>query len=161
MPADPCPVNQLPLRIVTLIPVFNDWNAVALLLPRLDRALTGRSLAIEVLLIDDGSLTPHATALHFPPLEEIQRVAVLELKHNLGHQRAIAVGLAHVYEHLPCDAVLVMDGDGEDNPADAPRLLDETQGTTAVSWSLPRAHAARKAGCSASAIACFRYCTGC
>lgn len=45
---------------------------------------------------------------------------------NLGHQRAIAVGLVEAYrqhQNEPFDAVVVMDSDGEDPPADIPSLL--------------------------------------
>ena len=48
---------------------------------------------------------------------------MLQLRRNLGHQRAIAVGLAYAEEHDPCDVVVIMDGDGEDDPKDVPRLL--------------------------------------
>ena len=54
----------------------------------------------------------------------LRRIDVLRLRRNLGHQRAIAVGLAYVEECLHADAVVVMDGDGEDDPADVPRLLE-------------------------------------
>jgi hypothetical protein len=53
----------------------------------------------------------------------LHAVKVLNLKRNMGHQRAIALGLAYVQEHEPCDAVVVMDGDGEDKPEDVPSLL--------------------------------------
>jgi polyisoprenyl-phosphate glycosyltransferase len=43
----------------------------------------------------------------------------------LGHQRAIAVGLVEVCSRQGLDAVLVMDSDGEDRPADIPRMLEE------------------------------------
>src|SRR5262249_20783911 len=57
----------------------------------------------------------------------LRRVDVLRLKRNLGHQRAIAVGLAYAEECLPARAVVVMDGDGEDDPADVPRLLERLE----------------------------------
>jgi glycosyltransferase involved in cell wall biosynthesis len=117
------------LRLTILIPVFNDWQAVERLLPRLDEAMAGGLHQVDVLLVDDGSLEPLASALTVPRLEHIGRLAVLELKRNLGHQRAIAVGLAYVQDQYAareeCDAVVVMDGDGEDDPADIPRLLEE------------------------------------
>jgi hypothetical protein len=50
-------------------------------------------------------------------------VDVLELRRNLGHQRAIAVGLAYVEANESCASLVVMDGDGEDDPKDVPRLL--------------------------------------
>src|SRR5258708_11154428 len=54
----------------------------------------------------------------------LQAVGILQLRRNLGHQRAIAVGLVYVYEHIPCGAVVVMDADGEDRPADIHALLE-------------------------------------
>lgn len=111
-------------RLVILIPVFNDWNAVALLLPALDHALQDSAARVEILLINDGStaLEPALLAQHFEHLHSVQ---ILHLRRNLGHQRAIAVGLVHIHTNLPCAAVVVMDGDGEDRPRDVPRLLDE------------------------------------
>jgi glycosyltransferase involved in cell wall biosynthesis len=115
-------------RLVILIPVFNDWSAVALLLPALDHVLTecpsAQVTTVEVLLVNDGSAdAPEAlVAQHF---EHLHSVEILHLRRNLGHQRAIAVGLVHVHKHLPCAAVVVMDGDGEDRPRDVLRLIDE------------------------------------
>src|SRR5262245_61875105 len=48
---------------------------------------------------------------------------VLALRTNLGHQRAIAIGLAAAHEQFQPSAVVVMDGDGEDGPDDIPRLV--------------------------------------
>jgi hypothetical protein len=51
---------------------------------------------------------------------------ILHLLRNIGHQKAIAVGLAYIKENLSCDKVLVMDADGEDRPEDAVVLLKES-----------------------------------
>jgi hypothetical protein len=53
----------------------------------------------------------------------IDRIDVIDLACNLGHQRAIAVGLAAVNQTSGIDGVIVMDADGEDSPDDIPRLL--------------------------------------
>jgi len=47
----------------------------------------------------------------------------LRLRRNLGHQRALAIGLAYVEDKIPCQAVILMDSDGEDDPHDVPTLL--------------------------------------
>ena len=47
----------------------------------------------------------------------------MRLLRNVGHQRALAVGLSYAHAHDLCDVVVVMDADGEDDPADVPRLL--------------------------------------
>jgi polyisoprenyl-phosphate glycosyltransferase len=60
------------------------------------------------------------TYVHLHSLE------VVRLLRNLGHQRAIAVGLTHLYKtRAALGAVVVMDGDGEDKPEDVPRLIEE------------------------------------
>jgi len=112
-------------RLVILIPVFNDWQAAALLLLALDHALEGCPMPVEILIINDGStqaLAPSLLSAHF---EHLHSVRILHLRRNLGHQRAIAVGLVHVQQHLRCAGVVVMDADGEDRPRDVARLIEE------------------------------------
>jgi glycosyltransferase involved in cell wall biosynthesis len=110
-------------RIVILIPLYNDWEALSLLLPALDDCLEEIGTPAAVLIVDDGS----TDAIPVGRLEQghrhIQSIDVLRLRRNLGHQRAIAIGLVHVYQEMPCRAVVVMDADGEDRPKDVPRLL--------------------------------------
>ena len=40
-------------------------------------------------------------------------------------QRAITLGLAFINARLPGHSVVVMDGDGEDTPADIPSLVEQ------------------------------------
>jgi glycosyltransferase involved in cell wall biosynthesis len=107
-----------------LMPVYNDWEAVALLLPRLEAALVDGGFHADVLLVDDGSTTAPPAAALAPPGRCIRSVSILVLRENLGHQRAIAVGLTHAAIHLKPDRVVVMDSDGEDSPSDAARLVE-------------------------------------
>jgi len=116
--------------VLVLIPVFNDWTAVGQLLPKLDHAVAGLEQEVSVLLVDDGSTREPGEGaedarLSLDELHHLHQVETLRLRRNLGHQRAIAIGLAWVHEHRPCRAVVVMDGDGEDRPDDVPRLLAE------------------------------------
>ena len=48
---------------------------------------------------------------------------ILNLKSNLGHQRAIACGLCYVSENINCESVIIMDSDGEDKPTDILNLV--------------------------------------
>jgi len=109
---------------VVLIPVFNDWDSLGELLPTLDSVLAARGLKADVLVVDDGSTLEPDDIVGPGSLVALARVDVLRLRRNLGHQRAIAVGLAYVEDCLRADAVVIMDGDGEDDPADVPRLLE-------------------------------------
>jgi len=108
-----------------VIPVLDDWNSLSMLLPLFDRTLAETNIAAEIIIVDDGSMTSiDATDLKTLHFENIGQVSVVELKRNLGHQRAIALGLAYVSAERDCEAVLVMDGDGEDRPEDAMRLVE-------------------------------------
>lgn len=120
------------LRVVVLIPLRDDWVSAAELLTQLDRALSGQPFRVEILLVDDGS-RQQCNSADFPAqFAAIQNIKVLRLRRNLGHQRAIAIGLVHIEQSISCDAVLVMDGDGEDTPAGALQLLNEFNGEAAI-----------------------------
>jgi hypothetical protein len=114
-------------RLVIVIPVFNDWASIGLLLPEIDRIVGPLPYQCEVLLVDDGSetsLPPDGTHRSY---EHLRKIEVLHLRKNLGHQRAIALGLFQVYECGGADVVVVMDADGEDCPEHIPILLDKLQ----------------------------------
>ena len=119
---------QTSSRLVVLVPVFNDWEALGRVVPELDRVLDSQSQESYLLLVDDGSSVPRPREfLEGQPLLSIREIEHLRLRRNLGHQRAIAVGLAYVHAHVPCKSVLVMDGDGEDRPSDVPALLRKVE----------------------------------
>lgn len=111
--------------LVVLIPIYDDWEAVSVLLSRLDKVAAEAGLATEVLIVDDASTLP--CAVKVDGLSSLRRVQVLQLRRNLGHQRAIAIGLAYAEANLPPVPLVLMDGDGEDEPSDIPRLLEKSR----------------------------------
>ena len=123
-----------PLRLVVTMPVYNDWEAARELCTLLDAQLQRLpEVSPQVLLIDDGSSEPSGAWER--KFFALSRVSILRLRRHLGHQRAIAVALAHIHARVPTDAVAVMDADGEDRPEDIPRLLAklaETRGSAVV-----------------------------
>jgi glycosyltransferase involved in cell wall biosynthesis len=111
--------------ILVLTPVYNDWDSLLLLLPRLDSALAAKNLSAEVLVVNDGStLGLEESRIADLRPRAVTRVRILDLRRNSGHQRAICLGLAYLEADSECECVVVMDADGEDNPADVPRMLD-------------------------------------
>lgn len=109
---------------VVLMPVFDDWIEAGLLISRLDEQLATAALCADIVIVDDCSTTPAPASFAPAGMTAIRRIQVLRLKRNLGHQRALAVGLCFVSENLPGTDVIVMDADGEDLPSDVPRLVD-------------------------------------
>ncbi|MCY7309644.1 MAG: glycosyltransferase [Chitinophagaceae bacterium] len=106
-------------QIIILTPVYNDGESLNILLNELAVSFKEFTNAkFSVLVIDDGSTD--SLDIKIPPPFSLQ---ILHLHRNIGHQKAIAVGLAYIKENLPCDKVLVIDSDGEDKPEDAAALL--------------------------------------
>mgnify|MGYP002386309961 CR=1 FL=1 len=101
-----------------MTPCYKDWSALRALLPLLAEALTPES-ELELLIVND-----HPWGALPEPLDQagFERIRVLQLTRNLGHQRAIAMGLSYLAGEEP-GAVLVMDADGEDRPEDAARMV--------------------------------------
>jgi hypothetical protein len=110
--------------LAILIPIYEDWEAVALLITQIDEVATQLPLPVRVLIVDDGSTTPPTPGFLALAPKCLVSIDIITLRRNLGHQRALAVGLCYV-EQLAPSAVVVMDGDGEDAPSDIPRLYQE------------------------------------
>lgn len=111
--------------LVILTPVYNDWDVLRLLLESLDQALSAGAETASVMVVDDGSTkAPHLAGLR---LQAIRQVDVLHLRRNVGHQRAICIGLAYLEAKTTFDNILVMDADGEDRPQDVLRMIEKSR----------------------------------
>ena len=124
-----------PLRLTLLMPVRDDWPSAAVLIRSLEKALSPYPCAVEILVVDDGSIQRGELGDFQGPFSAIQALRILRLRRNVGHQRAIAIGLAFLEQASTCDAVLVMDADGEDTPEGVVDLLQgfcRNGGTSAI-----------------------------
>ena len=50
-------------------------------------------------------------------------LTIIHLQRNLGHQKAISIGLSYAHHHLTFDQIIIMDCDGEDQPKDIRSLI--------------------------------------
>lgn len=105
------------------MPVYNDWEALSIMVPQIDAQLAAAEISADLLVVDDGSVVERGNFHWSKPLKAIVSAQVLVLRRNVGHQRAIALGLVHVYRHFPACGVVVMDADGQDRPEDVPKLV--------------------------------------
>ena len=106
-------------RIAVVVPVFNDWDSAQKLLS----SFPNTPAEFHVVIVDDGSTEKAPNNWEISP--SIKTAEILSYDINQGHQRAIASGICEVVRRIPHDYVLVMDGDGEDNPASIPALIEE------------------------------------
>lgn len=109
-------------RLVITTPVYDDWESFNILLEELKIVADLNEITIHVVAIDDGSVRQSQFSVN--QHSDRTSLEIIQLACNLGHQRAIAIGLAYINENISCDAVIVMDSDGEDRPEDIPRLLE-------------------------------------
>lgn len=108
-----------PPRVTIVLPVYEDVEASSQLFREIRRNLGD---AIRIIAVDDGSvrnpLPPSAIA------DAGLNGVVLKLRRNVGHQRAIAIGLSYAADTLDEDSVVIaMDSDGEDRPETISELL--------------------------------------
>ena len=106
--------------VIVVTPVYEDVEASSRLFAELSAQYKHD---IFVVAVDDGSVKQ---PLEISSLENVGIDGViLKLRRNVGHQRAIAIGLGYVSEYIqPQQSVIVMDSDGEDLPSTIPNLLD-------------------------------------
>jgi len=116
-------LSLLPLTI--LVPVFNDWAAAELLAEQIDSAFGEQGLSGHLVFVDDGSLEPMPEQFPKAPPRNLLQIQTVELSTNLGHQRALCVGLVHLKQSEVAGPIVIMDGDGEDAPSDIAPLLNK------------------------------------
>ena len=76
----------------------------------------------ELVLVDDGSMDGSDEILSEAANRD-ERIQVLVLSRNFGHQRALRCAL----EHSTGDVVVLLDSDLQDPPEEIPRMLEEWQ----------------------------------
>ena len=129
------PARQRPPSglLSVVIPVFNEQENIPVLWDRLRTVLESLGSHFELVFVDDGSEdeTPRMLdALH----ARDNRVVLVHLSRNFGHQAAISAGL----EQARGQAVVVMDGDLQDPPELIPELLRRWRGGYDVVYAVRR-----------------------
>ena len=107
------------MRKIVVMPVYEDVEASSKLFQELART---QGPATYIVAVDDGSVRQpvDAAAISAAGLDGV----VIRLRRNVGHQRAIAIGLSYVAENFGNDAVVIaMDSDGEDTPESITELV--------------------------------------
>ena len=81
------------ISIVT--PVYNDWNCFQSLVKNISNRLRNDFDIIHIVVVNDCSSEQPTEEIISPDNIKITR---LDLVTNVGHQRAILIGLCHLFE---------------------------------------------------------------
>ncbi|MDB5427473.1 MAG: glycosyl transferase [Phenylobacterium sp.] len=103
--------------ISVVVPVFDEEGAAPALAREIAAAFKGRSY--EMVFVDDASRDGTRAALKALS-GEIPQLRVLAHRKNSGQSRAVRSGILGARGAI----IVTLDGDGQNDPADAPRLVD-------------------------------------
>ncbi len=106
------------MDISVVIPVYNEVEALPSLYRELADTLDRMPQSAEIVFADDGSKDGSAATLDTLAGSD-PRVRVLHLSRNYGQTAALMAAMGH----STGDVIIPMDGDGQNDPADIPRLL--------------------------------------
>jgi glycosyltransferase involved in cell wall biosynthesis len=110
-----CEKYKVELSIV--VPVFNEQESLLGLYEQIKGTLEGGH-SFEVIFVDDGS-TDDSFKILSEIHEKAKNVKVVRLRKNFGQTAALSAG----FEHSCGRVIIPMDADGQNDPADIPRLL--------------------------------------
>ena len=133
--------------IAILLPVYDDKQSLQLLLQDISKLQDSRLKSISIVIVNDGSAD-----FSVQKIADEKNITVIQLSRNLGHQKAIAIGLSYIKQKYKDTAVIVMDSDGEDRAADIPLLLDANEKSPGLIF-----FAARKRRTNGLAFKLFYY----
>jgi len=106
------------MDLSVVVPVYNEEENVEPLIGEINGVLRHLGKSYEVVVVDDGSEDQT-----FAVLSKLHReqptMTVVRLKRNFGQTAALAAGLAYARGEI----VILMDGDGQNDPADISALL--------------------------------------
>ncbi len=111
------------MKIKILIPIYNDWNSVKLLINNIDKSVTDIDGNFSVIIINDASTQKKPD--NFLSFKNLKSVKIINMINNRGHGRCNAAGLKYIYEKEDFDYVIPMDGDGEDRPEEIPQFVEK------------------------------------
>jgi glycosyltransferase involved in cell wall biosynthesis len=103
-----------------VVPVYNEEENIVRVHGNIVRAMEELKLPFEILYIDDGS-RDRSFALLDEIAQSDERVKLIRFRRNFGQTAAMAAGLDAARGRV----IIPLDADGQNDPADVPRLLEK------------------------------------
>jgi dolichol-phosphate mannosyltransferase len=105
-------------RVSVVIAARNEATALPHLIDEVFDALAAEPVDVTIFVIDDGS-TDDTSAIVLQHRRSDERIHLIRLSRNFGHQAALLAGL----RAADGDAIVCLDGDGQHPPTLIPKLL--------------------------------------
>ena len=112
-------------KYIILISIYNDWESVSRVLQEIDLIISKWDANVSALIVNDASTEKRM--LIKSNFNNIKSLRVMNMKKNRGHARCNAAGLKFLTEKENFDYVILMDGDGEDQPKELNLLFKKSK----------------------------------
>ena len=123
-----------PVDLSVVIPALDEREALPQLIEEIAGVCDDLGLSWEAIVVDDGS-TDGSIELVEGLAADLPALRGVRLRRNFGKSAALAAG----FEFSEGRTIVTIDGDGQDDPADIPRLLDRLDDADLVSgWKHSR-----------------------
>ena len=111
--------NGQGIELSIVVPVLNEADNLMSLYEEICHTVNDR-YNCEILFIDDGS-TDNSPAVMSTLLQDDPRVRIIRFRRNFGQTAALSAG----FEHARGQIIIPLDADGQNDPADIPKLIEK------------------------------------
>jgi glycosyltransferase involved in cell wall biosynthesis len=106
------------IDISVVLPVYNEAGALPTLIPEITAVLRELGHSYEIVAVDDGSSDDSLAVLRQLQVGE-PNLRIVQFRRNFGQTAAFTAG----FDFARGGIIVTMDADGQNDPADIPRLL--------------------------------------
>ena len=104
--------------ISIVIPVYNEGGCLESLHSEIISVMNQLGRSYEIIFVDDGS-TDNTSAV----LAGLSPIKIIKFRKNFGQTAALDAGI----KHARGDYIVTLDGDGQNDPGDIPRLIERLE----------------------------------
>lgn len=105
-------------KVSILVPLYNEEESLKPLVAEIKNALKNIDISYEIIFVDDGS-TDRSLEMIKDFAKTDNKIKFISFRKNYGKSAALQLG----FKHLTGDAVITMDADLQDDPAEITNLL--------------------------------------
>lgn len=115
------------MKILTiLLPLYNDWKSLYRLLYKINKQFKNKLYKIKIIVVNDNSSEKYI--IRKKNYKNVNSIKIVNLKKNVGNQKAIYVGLNHILnKNKQNGIIIVMDADGEDDQSKLKLLIKKVE----------------------------------
>jgi glycosyltransferase involved in cell wall biosynthesis len=101
------------------VPIYNEQDAILPLFEKIQAVMDRHGLAWEIIFVNDGSVDGSPAILDKLAADHPKQVRVVHFRRNFGQTAAMMAG----FDFASGEIIIPMDGDGQNDPEDIPRML--------------------------------------